>query len=302
MLFPEDIARYKGVYDEGWHTIRQERFEKMLELGIIDPQWGLSPQDPHVPDWNGLSGEQKETWSLKMQVYAAMVDRMDQGIGHVLKALRESGKAKNTLVVFLSDNGGCHVIIQPNPNYFPNRGPVGSRESFDAYEYPWANVSNTPFRLFKQYTHEGGISTPFIAYWPGVIKGGRVDRQPAHIIDIMPTFTEIAGGIYPDSVNGYPIHPSEGLSLLDLFKGKVWRGHDWLIWEHQGSRALYRNGWKLVSSRDDYVWELYRLDKDRDELHNMAKKEPEVLNEMIAFYHKQAKRLGIRDWRELTKK
>lgn len=196
--FEEDIRRYQGKYMEGWDQLREERYRSMIEMGIIHPDWNLSGRNPNAKDWNALPDSTKQYYDRLMAVYAAMIDRMDQNIGRLLASLEESGDKDNTLIIFLSDNGGCH---EPVHRGLPG-ALSGTPDSFDGYEYSWANASNTPLSWFKHWTHEGGSSTPFIAWYPRLIKAGRMDHRLAHIIDIMPTFVEISGAIYPEIYNG----------------------------------------------------------------------------------------------------
>ncbi|UCD27315.1 MAG: arylsulfatase, partial [Planctomycetota bacterium] len=204
--WPEDIARYRGKYTIGWDELRKRRHKKMIDMGIVDVSWPLTPRDERVPAWANIPEEKRDMWDLKMAVYAAQIDRMDQGIGKILAKIREIGELDNTLIMFLADNGGCAEII--------NRGkrgaPPGHRDSFTSYEIGWANASNTPFRLYKHWVHEGGISSPLIVHWPIVIKKPNITHQPGHLIDIMATCLDVAGVEYPKTYNGQPITPLEG--------------------------------------------------------------------------------------------
>ncbi len=295
---PEDIARYRGKYLRGWDILREERYQSMLKTGILDSSVILSPRDEMAPAWTSLPETEKDMWDLRMAVYAAMIDRMDQNIGRVVNYLSEAGKLENTLIIFLADNGGCHEPIKNRGNYLPTTAETGTRGSFDAYEYPWANVSNTPFRMFKHWVHEGGISTPFIAFYPGMIRGGTISDQTAHIIDIMPTFIELAGGTYPENHNGQTIKPMEGISLIPVFKGKSLKRENPVFWEHEGNRAVRDRDWKLVSAYDYgrkkfLKWELYNLKEDRSEIEDLSGKYPEIKNRMIDEYERWAARTGV---------
>ncbi|MBW6500217.1 MAG: arylsulfatase [Bacteroidales bacterium] len=295
---PEDIERYRGKYQKGWDFLREERYRRLMETGIIDGSVKLSPGDEMAPEWNDLSDEEKDMWDLRMAVYAAMIDRMDQNIGRVVNYLTETGELNNTLIIFLADNGGCHEPIKNRGNYLPTTAETGTRESFDAYEYPWANAGNTPFRMFKHWVHEGGIASPFIAFYPGLIKGGTMSDQTAHIIDIMPTLIELAGGVYPETHNGKTIKPMEGISLVPVFKGKSLVRDTPLFWEHEGNRAVRDGDWKLVSAYDYgkkefKKWELYNLKEDRSELNDLSEKFPEKQSEMIGKYEGWAERAGV---------
>jgi arylsulfatase len=233
-----------------------------------------------------------------MAVYAAQIDRMDRGIGRVLDKLREVGAESNTLVLFVSDNGGCAEVKQGgNPG-----APIGTADSFASYGLPWANASNTPFRLFKHWTHEGGISTPLIACWHDVIpRGNVITREAGHIIDILPTCLDVAGARYPEAHKGRAILPTEGTSLLPVFRGKRRAPHETLFWEHEGNRAVRKGDWKLVAGfRED--WELYDLKADRTETRNLAGQHSRTVREMADAHAQWAKRCGVVPWTETWEK
>ncbi len=307
--FPEDIAKYRGRYRIGWDALRQQRMERQKSLGLMPAEVSLAPRDEDVPPWD--STENKDEWDLRMAVYAAMVDRMDQGIGQVLEAVRRSGQEDNTLVMFLSDNGASPEPIDGRPGVLP-----GPANSLSGYFAPWANASNTPFRRFKHWVHEGGIVTPCVARWPRVIREqGSITAQPGHVMDLMATFVEAAGFSWPDSRNGEAILPLEGRSLMPIFEGRVRAGHEALFWEHQGNRAVRMGDWKLVSEYSDLgkrirlgqdinllsdQWELYHLGQDRVELNNLAAREPERVRDMSGRYIAWAHRCGVRPWCELV--
>ncbi|HPC98039.1 MAG TPA: sulfatase-like hydrolase/transferase, partial [Bacteroidales bacterium] len=283
---------------------------RMLTMGIIDPSVKLSPRDVRVPVWDTLPEATKKMWDLRMAVYAAMIDRLDQNIGKVVSYLEKTGEIENTLIIFLADNGGCHESTRSQAEFLKVKGETGTPDSFDAYEYPWANASNTPFRMFKHWVHEGGIATPFIAFYPKMIKGGRIDSHTAHIIDIMPTFIELTGANYPDRIvdladagnpriiNEIEIIPMEGISLVPVFKDKKLRRKSPLFWEHEGNRAVRDGDWKLVSlydnsARKSGMWELYDMKNDRAELNDLSEKYPRKKSEMIDAYEKWATRVGV---------
>jgi arylsulfatase A-like enzyme len=295
---PEDIAKYRGKYMEGWDVLREERYQRMLAMGIIDPSSKLSPKDEASPDWESLSPEDKKMWDLRMAVYAAMIDRMDQNIGRIIEKLKQSGELKNTLIIFLSDNGGCHENTRNQKAFLQATGETGTRNSFDAIEIPWANVSNTPFRMFKHWVHEGGISTSFIASYREKINIGTISRQPGHIIDLMPTLLDFAGGKYPETFKGNEILPMEGVSLLPALMGRELKREGPLFWEHEGNRAMRSGDWKLVSAynysaKKFKVWELYDLKNDRSELTDLSRKFPEKTKQMIDQYNSWADRVGV---------
>ena len=287
---PEDIAKYRGKYLKGWDALRRERYGRLVKMGLIHGKWGLSARgaDTHrsfgpVPPWSEV--EDKEAEDLKMAVYAAMVDRMDQNIGRILAKLRDLKVQDDTLVMFLSDNGGCP--------YARNRTkgvPPGPAESYRTYDTPWANLSNTPFRLYKRFNHEGGNATPFIACWPREIpKGGAITRQTGHIIDVMATCLDVAGAEYPSDYEGRKVLPLEGKSLRPIFAGRPRKGHDALFWEFMRNKAVRQGQWKLVSVGDG-PWELYDMAADRTELHNLAGKMFGKAKELAALYETWAKR------------
>ncbi len=244
---PEDIARYKGKYLVGWDALRKQRFAKQLATGIVDKHWKLSERFDNVPDWNSLTDSEKDRWDTRMAIYAAMIDRMDKGIAEILTKLKAIRKDDNTLVLFLSDNGGSADDVRNWSYVTQKNGTPGSVNAIDSYEAPWGNVSNTPFRLFKKNTHEGGIATPFIAWFSKRIKGGMISRDVGHLIDILPTCLAVTGVPYPHEFNGKALTPTEGIGLTNLFTNQPFKGHEALFWEHEGSRAVRKGNWKLVA-------------------------------------------------------
>ncbi|MCB1122831.1 MAG: arylsulfatase [Verrucomicrobiae bacterium] len=298
----EDIARYRGRYRMGWDKLREIRHKRQLELGVIDSTWPLSPRDKSAPAWSSLSAEEQDRWDLLMAVYAAMIDRMDQGIGRVLRRLEELGEADNTLTLFLSDNGGCHV--EPSPDQGgsdPEIGP-GPRGGFWGYGPPWANVSNTPFVKFKQYIHEGGISTPLICHWPARIeRPDRANNQPGHVIDIMATLMDITGIEYPTTFGGNKIQPLRGISFAPVFSDQPRKEHEVLYWEHTGHRGVRKGNWKLVSDRGG-DWELYDVVSDRSEQKDLISAYPKKVQELESLYQEWAKASGVLDWDEVQER
>jgi arylsulfatase A-like enzyme len=302
--WPEDIVKYRGKYLIGWDSLRIKRYHKMLETGLILPGWKLSPRHDNIPEWSSLREEEKEMWDLRMAVYAAMVDRLDQNIGRVVEMIERIGVRDHTLIIFISDNGGCHERIKNRGNYIHTTGITGNADSFDAYEYEWANLSNTPFRWFKHWVHEGGTSSPFIAWAPGIIEAGRMTDDAAHIIDIMPTFVELANGYYPEEYNSHKIKPMMGESLVPILLGEQTDRARTLFWEHEGNRAVRKGNWKLVSRYDreqkaETPWELYDLSADRSEMHDQSQYKPELLEEMINLYHEMAEKAEVTPWPEV---
>jgi arylsulfatase len=333
----KDIAKYKGIYDKGWDVIRQERYDRMIEMGLIDKNWTMSERDIDSHPWEE---EELKEWRIRcMEVYAAMVDIMDQGIGRIVNALKEKGDFDNTLIFFLQDNGACEEPIgveeYPDTERYENMGikpmqadelqfrmfpeytregkPVrlgigvmpGPADTYIAYDLPWANASNTPFRLYKHWVHEGGIATPLIVHWPNGIKSKNEFRdQPGHLIDIMATCVDVAGADYPKEYKGREIIPMEGRSLVPAFTDQVIE-REVLFWEHEGNRAIRVGKWKLVArawtdskfGRDDLnKWELYDLEDDRTETKNLVEKYPDRVKEMAALWKSEARRLGVLPW------
>ncbi len=285
---PEDIAKYQGKYLAGWDELRRRRHRRQIDLGLIDPNWKLPGRDEGTGSWD--DEKNKEYEDLRMAVYAAMIDSMDQGIGRILEAIEETGSAENTLVLFLSDNGGC----AENPGGTVTGRPVGPKEYYVAVGRPWAYAQNTPFRRYKAWVHEGGIATPLIARWPKVIKPDTLTDQVGHIIDFMPTCVELAEARYPAQFDGHKIIPVEGKSLLPIFEGKIRRPHETLYWEWAGNRAVRQGDWKLVWDKSPRRWELYDLKADRTETNDLAGQYPDRVKEMSEKWEAWASETGLR--------
>jgi len=295
---PEDIAKYKGRYDIGWDSLRQERLFRQKELGILLEGQRIAERDAEVPKWDNLTYDQKQLWKAKMEVYAAMIDRVDQNIGRLLVKLKELQKDNNTLIIFISDNGAQGGYSSPVRKPQRNSGPVGSPGSYEFQEQSWAYVSNTPHRQYKNNMHEGGVSSPFIAWFPNQIKGGTLVKGTAHLIDIAPTFYELAGAKYPAKFNGITPHALVGKSLLPILRGnatEVNRGEP-LFWERAGNRAVRKGNWKIVSTYPSYQWELYDLSRDRGETTDLSNQRPETVNDLSKEYFKWAERTGVVDY------
>jgi len=327
---PEDIARYKGRYDAGWQAIRQARYQRMRRMGLLKEQWDLSPRDSG--DWDKLSDADKKWHARRMEVYAAMVTVMDAGIGRIVQALKDTGQYENTLILFLQDNGGCaeefgsrgaprnyvkNVKAKPmDPNALQTSmvppvtrdgKPVrvghgvmpGPPDTYIAYGKEWANVSNTPFRLYKHWVHEGGISTPLIAHWPAGIpesRHGVFERQPGHLIDIMATCVDLAEATYPKTYNGHAITPMQGVSLAPAFLGKDVGRTEPIYFEHEGNRAVRDGKWKLVAKGAAGKWELYDMEADRSELHDLAEKHPDRVQAMAERWETFARKAHMIPW------
>lgn len=291
--FDEDVRKYRGQYSDGYHKLRARRYQRQMELGLFENAPRLSPPDRKsgdfrydydVPDWEHLPAAERRREQARMEVYAAMVDRMDRGIGRVLQALDDSGAADNTVVMFLSDNGGCASWPRPDKEAAfeeYNAGiPVGDRRGYEFVGKGWGWAQNVPFRRFKTWTYEGGIATPMIVRWPGHIEPGTITAQVGHVIDLMPTLLELADSDYPAEFEGQLILPVEGQSLMPVLAGRERQGHESLSWELFGNRAIRQGDWKLVWGASDRKWELYNLRTDRSETVDLAAKHPERVKAM----------------------
>ena len=301
---PEDVEKYRDTYRDGWDALRVRRHQRLIDEGLIHPSWKLSPRDADSVPWDDIT--HKEWEARRMAVYAAQVDRMDQGIGVILDQLDRQGVRDNTLVLFLSDNGGCAELLQESgwvrdyvppartgepviPGNDPTRMP-GGEDTYMSYDLPWANASNTPFRLFKHWVHEGGIATPFIAAFPKRTGApNRIVHEPAHFIDIMATCLDAAGTT---------VSEPEGESLLRVIHGDEWMRDRPIVWEHEGNCAVRSGRWKLVKKHPG-EWELYDMATDRTELDDRAQSMPETVRELSDIYEKWAARCGVVPWDRL---
>jgi len=294
----EHIELFKGMYDVGWDKLREKRHTRMLEMGLVDKRWPLSPRDEAIDSWE--EAPNKEWEAHRMSVYAAMMYSMDQGIGQVMDALRENDLMENTLIVFLSDNGASAEVIQgmqTRHGYFENGGTrpdiyPGGPDTYASYGRAWANAGNTPYRRFKRWLHEGGIATPFVAYWPKVIEPNQITHHLAHVIDLMPTFIDMAGGNYLDTLFGRNLTPLEGISFMPALKGEPQEQHETLYWEHEGNNAIRHDNWKLVSEGGE--WKLYDLVNDRTELNNLAATYPEKVQKLSEMWENWAIRAMVK--------
>ena len=287
-----DIARYREGYRGGWDALREARRRRMQEIGFIARDWAIAARDPLVRNWDELSEEKKIEMDLRMAIYAAQVDRMDQGIGQIVAALKQTASFENTLILFLSDNGGT---AEGGPLGLESNQPgeLGSVDSFATYGRSWASASNTPFREYKHWVHEGGIATPFVVHWPaGFSARGQFRDRPGHLIDVMATVVDVAHAHYPLSFDGHDITPLEGISLAPSFaRDEPDRGP--LFWEHEGNRAVRLGRWKLVAKGIDGPWELYDLQHDRTEARDLAREQPDRLRDMAAMWQNYAQRTQV---------
>jgi len=311
----DDIAKYDGRFDAGWDTLREERLERLVQSGILDAQWKLTARDPTQPPWTDAA---HKGWLLRcMEVYAAQVDRMDQGIGRIVRALEDAGRLDDTLIIFLADNGACAEDIPEGVTIeelvdklmiarshtrsgeavkFGNDPATmpGPENTYQSYGTAWANLSNTPFRLYKHWIHEGGISTPLILHWPaGIAQKGAIRHTPGYLPDIMATLLDITGVPYPAAWDGQPIAALEGQSLAPAFDADLDERAP-MFWEHEGNAAVRIGPWKLVREYPK-DWELYDMRVDRTELHDLAAQHPERVREMAARYEAWARRCGVLD-------
>lgn len=334
------IEKYKGHYDKGWDEVRKNRFEQMKKMGLAKDEWLMTPRDSFVAPWSEDIPDKE--WELaNMETYAAMTTLMDDGIGQVVEALKAKGQLENTLIIYLQDNGACaeelnwvanrvnEKDIKPMapgelqtemvPKVTRDGKPIklmrnawpGPPEGYTAYGLNWANVSNTPFREYKHWVHEGGISSPLIMYWPEKINsdafnGGQFRAEPAHLIDIMATCIDVAEASYPTQYNGNQIQPMEGKSLIPVFEEKTLE-REAIYWEHEGNRAVRMGKWKLVSKaskKQSFIWdkvdelevsnwELFDMEKDRTEMNDLAVVYPETVQKMSGMWLVWAKRTGI---------
>lgn len=277
MAWPEDIAKYKGKYLAGYEAIRQARFQKQKEIGLFPKSFPISKAI--FQNWEKLSDTQKEEEDQKMAVYAAMIDRLDQNIGRLLLKINEMGVAENTLVIFLSDNGASAEVV----DNVKGSGEIGSLSRWTSLAEDWANVANVPYRFFKNYSHEGGIKTPMIAYWPKGIKSkNTISETPLHLIDLMATFSDITKQKYPENFNNQSIFPMDGISFLPVLKGKQIKREKPLFWQWQHGKALRDGDWKLVAYKDK--WALYNLGIDPVEENNLSLTNPSKFQELKLKY------------------
>lgn len=277
----EDIAKYEKLYEQGWDITRMNRYLKMAKLRLTDQRYQLTQRPTDIPAWE--NAQDKKTWVRKMAVYAAMIDRMDQNIGKLIQTLRKNGQYDNTLIVFLSDNGGCAENVSGR-NYNDSTKKIGEKGSYMTYDYPWANVSNTPFKKYKRFMHEGGMITPFIMQWPAGFKANKTyGNQIGHVIDLMPTALELAG---------IPVKDLPGQSLSYLWKANSVAPRTY-CWEHEGNQAIRQGDWKLVKDQEDPSWELYNLKLDPTETNNLASKEMARVKSMQAVYVNWSQKVGV---------
>ncbi|RME96516.1 MAG: arylsulfatase [Verrucomicrobia bacterium] len=289
----ETIAKYRGRYMTGWDRLRRERYHRQIRLGLIDPAWPLTPRPPEVPAWASLPEAEQRRYDHMMAIYAAMIDEIDQNVGKLVAALKQRGLLDNTLLFFLSDNGGNAESGVPGKYEGENPGDPHSNVFLGKC---WALLNNTPFRLYKHYNHEGGIATPLIVHWPRRIRprpgpDGWI-RTPGHVIDLMPTCVEAARATYHTSRQGQPVLPMEGRSLLPLLTGEGDLPSRALYWEHEGNAALREGDRKLVRLARQ-PWELHDMRADRTEQHDLAPEQPETVSALADQWQAWARRAHV---------
>lgn len=290
-----DIQKFVGKYMKGWDKLREARLKKQKKLGLFDEEMQLSPRDKRVRPWDEVSEEQKKLSDYRMAVYAAQVYAVDYNIGKLVKYLKKTNQLDNTLILFLSDNGAC---AEPYQEFGGGKqSEINDPEKSGAISYGvgWANLSNTPFRLYKNNATEGGIATPFIAHWPARIKSqkGKITGVTGHILNIMPTIVEATGAQYPKVYKGNAIQPLEGISLLPTLLGNEQTTDGYQFFEHSNNCAAKKGKWKAISKVGSDKWELYDLEADRTELHDVSAQYPDVTADLAARWHDWAIRCKV---------
>ncbi|MHC5056565.1 MAG: arylsulfatase [Planctomycetota bacterium] len=309
---PEDTEKFRGRYLKGWDAVRTARHEELKGLGLLEAKWPISARDPDAPPWEDAA--HPDWQDARMAVYAAQIHRMDAGVGRILDTLRERGVEDDTLVMFCSDNGGCAEFLAENGRKeselpFTRDGrPVrvgnspeiepGGADTFMSYDLPWANASNSPFRLFKHWVHEGGISTPLVARWPGVAPEGAVRHEPNHFVDVAATVIDVSGAPYPREFGGRPVTPLAGESFGAALRGDPWSRERPIFFEHEGNRAVRAGRWKIVSKHPG-PWELYDMAEDRTETVDLAGRNAGKVEELAALYGEWAAESDVLPWDEV---
>jgi len=290
---PDEIAKFRGKYKIGWDKLREQRHARQIELGVVDKAWPLSSRPDRVREWDKLSEKDKDRFDHIMAIYAACVAHMDTAIGRIVAALKQRGVLDNTLILFMSDNGGN---AESGPEGRLEGDSPGAAGSTVFCGQSWATLENTPFRRYKHYNHEGGIATPLVVHWPaGFAARGELRQQPGHLVDVMATCVDVAGAKYPVEFQGRPIFPMEGRSLVPAFADKAIE-RDALYWEHEGNAAVRVGDWKLVRFGRNGPWELYNLKADRTELHDLAADQPDRAKELAAKWDAWAERANVKPY------
>jgi arylsulfatase len=282
----ENIEHFKGKYLEGWDTLREERLQRLKDLKIVSTETQLPPSEN--AKWSELSENDRRELDFRRAIYAAQIERLDQNVGRVIEKLGQMDALENTLILFLSDNGCSNERgmfgLNWNKNKIANYDEWRTQSGRSVSQgQAWACASNTPFRLYKRWVHEGGIATPLIAHWPAVIKqGGRLTHQVGHVVDIMATCRDVAQAENPESRAGRSLREQRGMSLVPTFKNPERTVPRELFWEHEQHAAIRRGHWKLVSKNaaDEARWELYDMSGERSELNNLADDHPELVESL----------------------
>jgi arylsulfatase A-like enzyme len=288
-----DIARWRGKYKAGWDKLREARYARQVQAGIVEKAWPVSPRLDGVPAWDSLTPDQQDKYDHEMAIYAAVVEHMDKAVGRLVDGLRDRGVLDNTLVLFMSDNGGNAEAGVPGRLEGP--GEPGGPKSTVFVGQCWATLNNTPFVRYKHFTDEGGISTPLIAHWPKGIpadRNGKLEKQPGHLVDIMATCLDVTGATYPADRDGKPTKPLQGVSLRPAFEGNDLNRGKPIFWEHEGNRAVRDGQWKLVAVANK-PWRLYDMAADRTEQHDLAAEHPEKVKALAAAWDAYAARSDV---------
>lgn len=286
-----DFDLYRNRYTDGWDRLRQERRQRQIDMGLAQENWGLSPRDSVVRSWETISSTERKTLSEKMAIYAAMVHRVDFNVGRLVQVLQDLDKFDNTLIFILSDNGATR---EPSKEKDRGRADVKlttTTAKTGTYGAGWAQASNTPFRRFKTELYEGGIATPLIVHWPAGLPETQVGAwtdAPGYLIDIMPTLLDVADVNYPDTYGNYELRAIEGKSLVPIFETGERENHEYMYWEHVNNRAIRWGYWKAVWNRDYTRWELFDIENDRTERHDLAKTYPEIVSQLSQEWERWA--------------
>lgn len=280
----KDVKKYDGRYAIGWDQLRARRYAKQKELGLIDEKFALSARPGYIPAWEDLTDDERQWEEDRMEVFAAMVDSVDQNIGRLVKHLKAKGVYDDTLILLCSDNGACPFERTRGKELKP-----WDPKSYWCYDVGWAHAGNTPFRWYKQNQHEGGISSPLIAHWPKGLTAdkGSISHQPGHLIDLLATVMDATESTYPAKFSGKPTTPIQGKSLLPILRGQQREPHEWMYFQFSNNRAIRKGDIKAVSARGGQ-WEVYDLSKDRSELNDLAPSKPQLAKEMAALWHRVA--------------
>ena len=303
----EDIAKYKGTYDDGWTVLREQKLARMKQLGIVPEHTRLSEQE--APAWDSLGEDDRKNTLFRREIYAAQIDRMDQNVGRIVDELKRNGMLDNTLILFLSDNGcsnergmfGYNFKNYRKDNFADWRKASGRSASQGT---AWSNVSNTPFRKHKRWAYEGGMRTPLIAHWPAGLKNpGRISQEPGHLVDVMSTCVEVAGAQYPTQYKGNRIKPTPGLSLIPILQGKERQSHRAIYCEHWHSASIRAGNWKLVTSdyRKPADWQLFNLAADPSETRDLKPQEPERAQALFNQFKTWANEVQVKPEPKWTK-